>query len=182
MIASSKYLGVLLSTLGSLNDWIPVDLHPDILVQLASIAADGINGFIGVNGAGVASKCTVTGSSATPHTLPVYHAINPNAVDWATLVPAVAKYLGPSIKIVSWAEWVDALRDTRGSATTALSLNQNPALKLFDFFDSVAKAAEKGEEWPSLETKETPKKSPTLAELKPVSEQWMELWLKQWKF
>ncbi|KAJ5430722.1 Male sterility NAD-binding [Penicillium cf. griseofulvum] len=165
LIASSKYLGVLPSTLGSLSrvDWIPVDLLADILVQLAGAATDG-------------------SSSATAHTLPVYHAVNPNAVDWASLVPTVAKHLGPSVKIVSWAEWMDALRNSRGSATTAVSLKQNPALKLFDFFDSVAKAAEKGEGWPSFETKETLKKSPGMAEVKAVSEEWMELWLKQWKF
>lgn len=162
-----------------------MDLLADILVQLAGTAADGLNGlngFMGVNGAGIANKSTVAGPSVTPHTFPVYHAINPNTVDWATLVPTVATYLGPSVKIVSWSEWVDTLRNSRGTATTALSLNQNPALKLFDFFDSVAKAAEKDEQWPALETKETLKHSPRLAELKPVSEEWIELWLKQWKF
>ncbi|KXG50671.1 Male sterility, NAD-binding [Penicillium griseofulvum] len=165
LIASSKYLGVLPSTLGSLSrvDWIPVDLLADILVQLAGVATDG-------------------SSSAATHTLPVYHTVNPNAVNWASLVPTVAKHLGPSVNIVSWAEWMGALRNSRGSATTAVSLKQNPALKLFDFFDSVAKAAEKGEEWPSFETKETLKKSPRMAEVKAVSEEWMELWLKQWKF
>jgi dTDP-4-dehydrorhamnose reductase len=141
-------------------DWIPVDLLADILVQLAT---DG-------------------SSSATAHTLPVYHAVNPKAVDWASLVPTVARHLGPSVKVVSWAEWMDALRNSRGSAMTAVSLKQNPALKLFDFFDSVATAAEKGEEWPSFETKETLKKSPRMAKVKAVSEEWMELWLKQWKF
>lgn len=159
-----------------------MDLLADILIQLAGVATNGINGINGVNGAGVASNSTATGPSATPHTLPVYHAVNPNAVDWASLVPMVANHLGRSIKIVSWAEWMDALQNSRDSAMTALSLEQNPALKLFDFFDSVTKAAENGEEWPSLETKETLKKSPRMAEVKPVSEEWMEMWLEQWKF
>ncbi|KAJ5654232.1 Male sterilityNAD-binding [Penicillium lividum] len=177
MIASSKYLGVLPSTLGSLSrvDWIPVDLLADILVQLSGAASDATNGFVGINSVGVATK-------GTTHTFPVYHAVNPNAVEWASLVPTVAKHLGQSVKVVSWAEWVDALRNSRSTATAVLSLAQNPALKLFDFFDSVAKAGEKGEEWPVLETKETLKKSPRLAEVKPVSEEWMKLWLDQWKF
>ncbi|KAJ5508032.1 Male sterility NAD-binding [Penicillium freii] len=91
-----NYLGVLPSTLESLNrvDWIPVDLLADILIQLAGVATNGTNG---VNG-------TANGSSATAHTLPVYHAVNPNAVDWASLVPMVANHLGRSIKIVSWAD------------------------------------------------------------------------------
>lgn len=156
-----------------------MDLLADILVQLAGAATDGING---VSTADKASKGTTNGTSDTAHKLPVYHAVNPNAVDWASLVPTVAKHLGESVNIVSWDEWVDALRNSRGSATAVQSLKQNPALKLFDFFDSVAQAAKKGEEWPALETKETLKKSPRMAELKPVSEEWMDLWLEQWKF
>ncbi|KAJ5746276.1 Male sterility NAD-binding [Penicillium odoratum] len=177
MIASSKYLGVLPSTLGSLSkvDWIPVDLLADILVQLSGATSNSTHGFVGIDSVGAASK------SAT-NTFPVYHAVNPNAVEWASLVPIVAKHLGQSVKIVSWAEWVDALRNSRSTATAVLSLAQNPALKLFDFFDSLAKAGEKGEEWPVLETKETLKRSPRLAEVKPVSEEWMKLWLDQWKF
>ena len=159
-----------------------MDLLAGILVQLAGVITDGVNGMNGANSSSVSSKVSATGSSLTAHSLPVYHAVNPNVVDWGSLVPTVAKHLGRSVKIVSWAEWMDALRSSRGSAAAELSLKQNPALKLFDFFDSIAKTAEKDEEWPSLETKETLKKSPRLAEIKPVSAEWMELWLKQWKF
>ncbi|EFR04290.1 L-aminoadipate-semialdehyde dehydrogenase [Nannizzia gypsea CBS 118893] len=171
LIASSKYLGVLPSTLGALSrvDWTPVDLLADIILELASVTPGPIT----------------NGASATPQTpLPVYHAVNPNAVGWDSLVQDIAKQLGGSVKIVPCTEWVDALRKSRlGAAATATqSLKQNPALKLLDFFESVASSAEKGDAWPLLETVETVKKSPRMAELKPVSAEWMNLWMEQWKF
>ncbi|KAI0429011.1 L-aminoadipate-semialdehyde dehydrogenase [Xylaria sp. FL1042] len=160
LIASSKYLGVLPSSLGPMSrvDWIPVDLLSEILVQLA----------VRDNQEGGAMQ--------------VYHAVNPKAIDWGVLAPSVARRLGGSIKIVSWAEWVESLRNSaRGGMTTA-SLKQNPALKLLDYFESVTRTAAKGESWPVLETEETAKKSRVLAELLPVSEQWLDLWLQQWRF
>ncbi|KAK2873399.1 putative secondary metabolism biosynthetic enzyme [Arthroderma sp. PD_2] len=170
LIASSRYLGVLPSTLGALSrvDWTPVDLLADIILELASVSPGPIT----------------NGTSATAQSLPVYHAVNPNAVGWESLVQDVAKQLGGSVKIVSCTEWVDALRKSRlGAAATATqSLKQNPALKLLDFFESVANSAEKGDAWPLLETVETVKKSPRMAELKPVSAEWMKLWMEQWKF
>ncbi|EER29953.1 putative NRPS-like protein biosynthetic cluster [Coccidioides posadasii str. Silveira] len=185
MIASSKYLGVLPSTLGPQNrvDWTPVDLLADIVVQLAGVAPSGSNG---VNGAGAAGTSAANGFSSTTATttrsLPVYHAVNPNSVDWSSLVPVVARYLGGSVKIVSWAEWVDHLRNSQREATGTLSLKQNPGLKLLDSFEALAEAAVEGKDCPRLETKETLAKSPKMAMLKPVSEEWMDLWLEQWKF
>ena len=139
-------------------DWIPVDLLSSMVVQLA------------------------TASNGDAGKLNVYHAVNPQGIDWSALVPAVAKRLGKSVKLVSWAEWVELLRDSARAGSTAASLKQNPALKLVDYFESEAKAAARGEKWPVLQTKETVKKSQTMAELQPVSEAWMGQWMDQWGF
>lgn len=145
-------------------DWIPVDLLSDVLVQLA------------VTDAPEGGAVQATGK------LHVYHAVNPKAIDWVALVPSVARRLGGSVKMVSWAEWVGNLRNSARGGMTTLSLKQNPALKLLDYFESVARTAAKGEKWPVLETEETVKKSQTLAGLLPVSEEWLDLWLEQWRF
>lgn len=147
-------------------DWIPVDLLSEVLVQLA-VTDTPERG---------------TAQSTQKSKLQVYHAVNPKAIDWAALVPSVAKRLGGSVKTVSWAEWVETLRNSARGGTTTLSLKQNPALKLLDYFESVARIAAKGEKWPVLETKETVKESQTLTGLSPVSEEWLDLWLEQWKF
>ncbi|KAF2146409.1 uncharacterized protein K452DRAFT_264205 [Aplosporella prunicola CBS 121167] len=169
IIASSKYLGVLPSTLGPLSrvDWIPVDILADVIVELSGAADDG-------------RTVAIVSRNAAAIEPAVYHAVNPNAIDWASLVPSVAKHLGESITIVEWDQWMDALRKSTLGATATVSLKQNPALKLLDFFESWG-TADEAEEWPVLETAETAKKSTKMAELQPVSEEWMELWLRQWK-
>lgn len=175
IIASSKYLGVLPSTLGSMDrvDWIPVDILADIIVEMAGAAEfpsiDGVN------------NTHVNGIHKTDPTIPIYHAVNPKVTEWAKLIPTIRKHIGQSVKVVTWGEWVDVLRNSSHDGTAA-NVENNPALKLLDFFQSVARAAKLGENTPVLETTESVKKSSTLASLKPVSEEWMESWLKQWKF
>ncbi|KAL8707511.1 MAG: hypothetical protein Q9225_007741 [Loekoesia sp. 1 TL-2023] len=78
IIASSNYLGLLPSTLGSMEliDWIPVDLLGNI-VELAGAAElhhEPKNGF---------HKIDVEPNE----TVPVYHAVNPEYSMWADLVP-----------------------------------------------------------------------------------------------
>ncbi|MCJ1387732.1 hypothetical protein MMC18_000575 [Xylographa bjoerkii] len=177
IIASSKYLGVLPSTLGSMGrvDWIPVDILADIIVELAGVG-EPVNGVSKAYSNGSHSDDTLPTSS-----LPVYHAVNPKATHWAKLVPTVSKYIGPSVKVVSWGEWVEALRNSKHDATAA-NLKQNPALKLLDFFESMERAAKMGKQMPVLETKVSARRSRTMASLEPVSEEWMEIWLKQWVF
>ena len=180
IIASSKYLGVLPSTLGFLDlvDWIPVDMLADIIVEMARAAdirqrinEDCESHADGINGLGVEPTSTI----------PVYHAVNPEESEWADLVPAVHRYLGESIPIVSWSEWVDALAKSQQNDLVA-DLDQNPGLKLLDFFESLRTDADSGRPLPGLETERSMMRSGVLAGLKPVSEEWMKIWLKQWKF
>ncbi len=145
-------------------DWIPVDILADILVELACIndpVADVAKG----------------GSDA----LQVYHAINPQDVDWATLLPTVIRHLGSSSKVVSWDQWVDTLRESQKNATLA-DLKQNPGLKLLDFFESLKVASSETSLGLVLDVELSTEKSRTLATLEPVNQEWVELWLKQWGY
>jgi hypothetical protein len=142
-------------------DWIPVDVLSDVLVELAMAHTTREEGG---------------------EDLRVYHAINPKAVGWEALVPALAERLGNhgSVRVVPWAEWMDNLRGSARGGVTPLSLGQNPALKLLDWFEAETEAAAEGAKWPVLATEETVKMSPTLAGLPPVSQEWMDLWIEQW--
>lgn len=159
-------------------DWIPVDILANIIVELAG-AADIRRP---VNGVGASHANAIRSIEVEPtSTIPVYHAVNPEESEWADLVPTVHRYLGESVKIVSWGEWVDALSKSQHN-DSADDLRQNPGLKLLDFFLSLRRDAESGHMMPSLETERSMMRSGALAALKPVGEEWMEIWLKQWAF
>lgn len=151
------------------------------------------------------TRTTSTGS------MEYYHIINPYGVSWAFLLPAVRSTLEQSfsclaprhlaeprsVRVVSFAEWVDALErsselshtntktksDKIATSGHMLDLNNNPAIKLLPFFKTLQ---EKAIHLPKaravvLETKGTVKRSKTLAELRGVSEEWMRLWMRQWE-
>jgi len=106
----------------------------------------------------------------------VYHTLNPHSAEWRHLFPAVKEGLGGNIKVVPYHQWVDALER---SATKTEDVGRNPAIKLLDFFKGLEQQAGKSLQ---LETKETVKSSKTLAGLRPVSPEWISIWMKQWGF
>lgn len=147
-------------------DWIPVDVLADIIVELA-----GIDQPVPLN-------CEARSSS----TVQIYHAINPEDLNWAALLPTVVRALGSaSTKVVSWNDWVDSLRESQKSASLA-DLAQNPGLKLLDFFERLKIDAGEASRGLVLDVELSTAKSKTLAALGPVNEEWMELWLKQWGY
>ena len=153
-------------------DWIPVDILSNILVELSGVGESRppvheasephINGIRNVEVEPIS-------------TIPVYHAVNPEECEWADLVPTIQRHLGASVRIVTWSEWVAALSQSQHQ-DSAMSLRENPGLKLLDFFVSLQSDAA----LPPLETERSTMRSGTLAGLKPVGEEWMEIWLKQW--
>ncbi|KAI1094916.1 male sterility protein-domain-containing protein [Rostrohypoxylon terebratum] len=153
LIASSKYLGKLPSSIGSLStvDWIPVDILANTIVELVIHSPE----------------TSQTGAT-------VYHAVNPQPTSWGTLVNTVAQHLG--LDTVSWDEWIVALRK---SGSNIEDVAQNPAIKILDFFDSLSN---KGYEPLHFDTRETVRVSQTLANLGPVHEGWIEIWMRQWSF
>ncbi|OTA69203.1 NAD(P)-binding protein [Hypoxylon sp. EC38] len=153
LIASSKYLGKLPSSLGRMEtvDWIPVDVLGKTVVELATRPPD------------------IRNAGAT-----VYHAVNPYRTSWAKLVPTVARY--SRLGTVPLEEWIDALRE---STSKTEDLTQNPAVKILDFFEGLVK---KSGNPILLDTSHTLGASRALANLEPIQEAWMENWMRQWNF
>ncbi|KAK7756276.1 putative secondary metabolism biosynthetic enzyme [Diatrype stigma] len=109
LVLSSKYLGALPDTLGSLEvDWVPVDKLGDIVAEIM----------------GVTSK-----HEASESGFQVYNVVNPTTTPWGTLLPAFSN-MGP-LAVVSAPEWVDRLeRSDKGHHV----IHENPAAKIIDFY------------------------------------------------
>lgn len=162
LIASSRYLGKLPSSLGRMEsvDWIPVDILGRIIVELA----------IGQHGA---AKERPPGAGAL-----VYHTINPKQISWANLVETVSNGLsdgGSKVETVPLHVWLEDLR--RSAFEEKQKITMNPAIKLLDYYEGLTSGDKV-----SLDTKKTVRASPTLNGLGPVNEVWMKNWLKQWSF
>ncbi|KAI1496455.1 male sterility protein-domain-containing protein [Biscogniauxia marginata] len=158
LIASSKHLGKLPSSLGQMDmvDWVPVDVAAQSIAELAT------GSTISETSAGVG----------------VYHVVNPRQTTWASLVPTIVRHLdtGNTIKVVQLKEWVSALRE---SAPVTEDISQNPAIKLLDFFEGLAS---KIGDPVRLDTKEAVGRSPALASLGPIQDGMVENWMRQWDF
>ncbi|KAK4212677.1 non-canonical non-ribosomal peptide synthetase FUB8 [Rhypophila decipiens] len=186
IIASSKYMGLLPSSLGSMDvvNWVPVDYLSEIVLEMAGVV-------------GQQQHRSSTPDKSLSREVTIYHAVNPHNVSWAELVPTVANELAiePS-NIVSWDQWFDALRLSaseqkrgggrgvdEGGKTGAekddddeSNLKRNPGIKLLDFFGSLGG---KSVSSPLLATESSAARSKTLASLQPVGTEWMSLWVKQ---
>ena len=158
----------------SLVDWTPVDILADIIPELAGITRAPRN-----------FKNNSINSGPSPirstSTIPVYHTVNPRTLMFSELVPIITSHLGPSIKVVPYADWVAKLKAS-GGAITPEAMKRNPGLKIVDFYEGLQKAKEMGKEWPIVETRISEEKSATMRELEAVRGEWMEGWLRQWGF
>jgi len=155
LIKSSKYLKLLPETLGasmSEIDWIPVDLLATGLVELALLPRE--------------------------ESAKVYHAVNPQSCTWKSLLPSICNLLGvKDVRIVPLGEWVAALRKSAPETFKKQDFEENPAIKLLDFFEGLP-----GMEMPKLSTVETQKRSKVLREIKAVDPEDMRRWMRQWGF
>ncbi|CAK7214640.1 hypothetical protein SBRCBS47491_002214 [Sporothrix bragantina] len=158
IVASSKYLEELPSTLASLDrvDWLPVDRAARIMVELMAPSGAGI-----------------------PDAL-VYHVVNPHTVSWSSLVPTVAAGLGLNLEtdVVPWEDWVGSLWASQFGGDD----ERNPAVSLQSFYQRLSEAAKAGRQLPILETTISQQRSPTLRSMEAISPAWMTAWMKQWAF
>ncbi|KAJ9348646.1 putative NRPS-like enzyme [Paecilomyces variotii] len=164
LIASSKHLGILPASLGTMNtiDWIPVDLMASIITELSS----------------------QNGREHNAASLSVYNLVNPRPTGWSTLLPTVQEHLGgpAKIKVIPLPEWVGELEKS-----TALNhgyiTEDNPAVKLLDFFKSLLKSEDSREDTAtsSYEVAGLKKDSNVARDLQTVSQSWMRLWIDQWR-
>lgn len=157
LIASSRYMGKVPASLGGNEtiDWIPVDITAQVLVELLMLKEESG----GVTGARV------------------YNVVNPRVSTWHSLIPAILAYRSSDdekpLEVVSLRVWVDCLQSSPRSKL-------NPAANLIAFFRDLADGA--GGSAPRFDTAETAKSSTVLAGTQAVNKQWMERWMRQWKF
>ncbi|KAI1117812.1 hypothetical protein F5Y14DRAFT_439088 [Nemania sp. NC0429] len=162
IVESSKFLKKLPFNLGTLDriEWVPVDLLAKIVTELAGVGA---------------KKPAFEEASDE---LKVYHAVNPKLGYWQVIAPTILKKMPEDTQFVSWKEWVQALKDA-GRTATAKEL---PGLKLLDFYEGLIMPEDIKITPFNLETGISARKSETMRRLPPVSNDWVELWLKQWNF
>ena len=170
MLASSKYLGLLPDSLGSMGaiNWVPVDVLARIIVQLLNTTYD---------------------TSAASYSPPlVYNLVNPKVVPWSGLRDTIrTEFGGPDkIRIVSLTEWVEALeRSTEDNH--GFVVESNPATKLLGFWKGASDKSKNissvdGQVQEEFQVTRLQKDSSQAAGLKAVSPEWMKIWLKQWAF
>ncbi|MCJ1242991.1 hypothetical protein MMC30_000187 [Trapelia coarctata] len=155
LVTSSKYLGVLPDSLGVQDKitWIPVDILANIIVEL------------------IVSDCASTAERWT-----VFHNLeNPHPTTWQGLLPAVRSRFPADAKVIPYETWLRALQDSADS-TTEDEVSANPAVKLLDFFEGLAKS----EGVPEMSTEETARRSEAMAGLGPVEGKWVERWMEGW--
>ncbi|KAK8851308.1 acetyl-CoA synthetase-like protein [Apiospora arundinis] len=187
LVASSLVLGALPLTIPLLNeiDWVPVDLTAQIIVEL----------MLGMDSSPLITRATATAEKEeeelnTAEERPsreqaLFNVANPRTVVWETLIPAVQRYAGGRLRIVSYGEWLALLEKAAVSSDNQPGdslLARVPALKLLDFFQQLEEGRKKGAQQTTLRTDITRQSSKCLAELGPIKEYMMEKWLEQWSF
>lgn len=155
LVLSSKFLGAVPDSIGQRIDWIPVD-------ALAAIVSEVMDD---VDQRG-ASECGSKGPT-------VYNVVNPASTTWKSLLPALWE-IAP--ELVSLEEWNRRLGESVDSSTHLL--DQNPAVKLLDFFKGGLQ--NKGGEMRFV-TDNLVRASPTAARLVPILQDDMRRWMKVWK-
>lgn len=170
LIVSSVYLKALPESLGTLDvvDWVPVDELEGIIVELSF-------GLLQ----------SEEGKKAYSR---VFHCRNPRPVAWESLRSTIVQELTASfhysddkesneIKIVSLAEWLNRLRDSAASAETQSILEQNPAVKLLDFYEQLASDSSGAKEFSIEKTIEVSK---SLQDLSSIQPEWIQGWIRDW--
>lgn len=105
------------------------------------------------------------------------HFVNPRKAYWSDMAHVISSRLDPDrkLEIVTFTDWLNSLAQASEKLT---EIDNIPAIKLLDFLRGVVRDFL---ERPSFITKFTECSSPTLSKMLPVSTQWMELWIDQWK-
>ena len=157
LVRSSVYLGMLPDSLGALGHlgWAPIEDIAAVVLETSGVTVD------------------VSGDALNGY----FHALNPTPTDWPGLVPTLREFYGERItRVVSLAEWVDALDE---SQSRPQDVERNPAVKLLDTYRAAAGNAGTGF---SFATARTELCSPTMWRMETVSPELMRHWCDQWEF
>ena len=167
LIRSSLHLGVLPDTLGTLSgvDWIPVDLAARAIAEL---------------------------TMATVHRqkhgqTQFYHVVNPGQRQWAEFTPTILDSPGSkTVGLTGFVDWVDLVKQSAriDDGLDKGDVDENPAIRLLDYFSMIRNTLARYPRATAtpLDTRQAVRSSPTLAQMRPVSGEWMALWLKQWQY
>ena len=135
-------------------DWIAVD-------TLASIILD------------ITHFTTETAETLT------YNIVNPQRTPWTSLINPILQRLGSETRTVELSEWIRMLEQI--DRTDTRQLTSKPAAKILDFFRDLENEIKEGKR-ATFSTKHGVSASKTMANLKPVGTEWMEVWLQQWGY
>lgn len=119
---------------------------------------------------------------------PVLHLAHPHPVAWSTLFTAASHELS-GLPLVPYAEWVDRLTksaDGLGTVTTVQQAENNPALRIIDFFQAAGALTDEGREAMGLRRLALDRAcsaSPTLSGLKdkPLDGDNVRSWITYWR-
>ena len=149
MLKTSRSIGLIPADLPPV-DWISVDIVSKIVTEL--VLED------------------VRHSSLTPK---YYHVVNPQPVSWREFLPSIEQYCGPGVQVVPLSQWVEKLRTF--DATDVKELSSKPALKTLNFFSLIASCGPTTK----YQTSASVRASKTMADLEPVDQALMQIWLGQ---
>ncbi|CAN8105530.1 unnamed protein product [Discula destructiva] len=156
VIVSSKYLGAAPDAVGFWTnriDFVPVDALARIMSELIDTTEQRLAQSLGTE--------TV-----------VYNVVNPQITTWTDLLPAVQR-VAP--RVLPLSEWVALLEKTKDSS--AHILDQNPGVKLIDFYKSFVGGGTGGL---PFATNNLVNGSPTAAKLGPITQGLMNRWIEGW--
>jgi len=165
LIASSIEMGFIPKTLGPIDqvDWIPVDILTKVIAELL--------------------LTPIEKNKLGKSKLQIYHALNPNSTNWSALLPVILENSRKTLEPVSIVEWVDRLE--QAASLQPQAQEKLPAINLLlVFFENLR---DKSIRFPRassspLDTTQSSKASKTLRTCPPVSPEWMQIWMDQWKF
>ncbi|KAI1767436.1 acetyl-CoA synthetase-like protein [Hypoxylon sp. FL1150] len=184
LVRSSKFLGALPQTLGTSSrvEWVPVDELSKMILEVV----DDVN----------SSSKDRGNKGGGAH---VYNLVNPTPVDFSSLLPALQPAVAPSA--IPFADWIERLEhSTHDRAARKVAAEDNPAVKLLDFYRSLipasgavngngkrvvngnAGAGGGGEDDYRWRVENLLAASPTARALKPVNTEWVKLWVDRWGF
>ena len=144
-------------------NFVPVDIVAKAVIELA------------IHSLGLHDGADQDGDKVT-----YFHIANPQDTSWCELLPYVQACFGKTLAIVPFEEWVSRLRESMDARE--VDVGANPGLNLVEWYEGL-KGGENDKEAPraKLDISIAKQFSPTLREMKPVSSEWVELWLRQWK-
>ncbi|KAJ5709450.1 Male sterility NAD-binding [Penicillium malachiteum] len=163
LLATSISLGCIPDSLGPADeiDWIPVNTIAEALSDLVC-----------------SSNEIPRTANGAPHSK-YYHLVNPTRTSYTNFVSFLATRLSKRepLKIISLTEWVSLLA---GQAQDGAKLQSPiPGLSLLGFFEKLAFTG--GRNSIVLDTTMTEQRLPCLETIGGISEEWMGMWLDEWK-